>query len=536
MSSPGLLLLLLVSSSLLLSNISTSADEIKVFEMTPEETNKHLERVKKGVKLFRDNADKIRFALVPFLNMIPVAGSGVGAVVNLILLGVSATNKNEVLGTIVSEFKELNIKLDNYRIEQKWDTWAASAFHKPEMKIRGAWDKYITLLHSLKLAKDEAERERHRKEFFDAYLVNKYESATKDLLEYLKAKGITFIYSLGDLLAKHVRCHEKDIKEFTVFINELIMKGSFLNDLYYDYKNINSPARDAKAAEITYDAGSVMFKVQKSCIFNSMEYVKLDVTGLINDPIEHKDRQKLAEKVALSLSQTYDRYHWMVVAYLTKHSNHKVLKIENRHYLSGFTEVTSGDITVAVARQVKGNYEKVKDLKTELDRCFTKSVLCSEVEKKLKGCGQVSRSYTAVHAYIDKGHASYTTGDSPTPYIYTRDCMKTHVERKGQFVIMIKSDEEMNRNPCYNLKCNGGKNQGTDRGECVHEKDIFVAMCECKKGYYGKQCELSLDDYKKELQKFKGELKSRAKQETKNREKFLSKGPKVVDSRRRQRN
>uniref|UniRef100_A0A671WI35 EGF-like domain-containing protein n=1 Tax=Sparus aurata TaxID=8175 RepID=A0A671WI35_SPAAU len=507
MSSPGLLLLLLVSSSLLLSNVSTSADEIKVFEMTPEETNKHLKRVKTVVKLFRDNADKIRFALVPFLNMIPVAGSEVGAVVNLILLGVSATNKNEVLGTIVSEFKDLNIKLDNYRIEQKWDTWASSAFHKPEKKIREGWDSYITLLSALEQAKDEAERERHRKKFFDAYRVNKYESATKDLRTYLQAKGRTLISNLGDLFAEKVRCHEKDIKEFTVFINELIMKGSFLNDLYYEYENNNSSAIDAEAAKINYDAGSAMFQVHKSCIFNSMEYVKLDVTDLMNDPKDHKDRQKLAEKVRSFLSQTYNRYDWMVVAYLTKHSNRTFLKTENRHYLSNFTEVTKGEVSVVVARQMTGNYTMVKDLKTELDRCFTKSVLCSDVEKKLKGCVKVSGSYTAVHAYTDKGHASYTEpSTTKAPYIYTRKCKKIKLVKGGQIVIMIKSDEEMNKNPCDNLKCNGGKNEGTDRGECVHPEDTFVAMCECKHPYYGQQCELSLDDYKKELQKFKDEL------------------------------
>lgn len=535
MASPGLRLLLLVLTSLLLSNISASADEIKVFEMTPEETNKHLDRVKKGLNLFRENADKIRFALVPFLSLIPDWGSAAGAVLNLILLGVSATNKNDkVLTTLMSEFQNLNIKLDNYHIEQKWDTWASSAYHKPEKKIIGAWTKYITLLHSLKLAKDEAERERHRKEFFDAYS-NKYESATKDLRMYLKAKGVTFIYSLGDLLAKHVRCHEKDIKEYVVFINELIMKGSFLNDLYYKYKNIESPARDAEAAEITYDAGSVMFQVHKSCIFNSMEYVKLDVKDLIND--KKQDRQKLAETVTLSLSQTYDRYNWMVVVYLTKHSNRTVLKTENRHYLSNFTEVTKGEVSVVVARQVKGHYTQAEVVKRELDSCFAKSVLCSKVEEKLKGCGKLSESCTAVHAYIDKGHASYTEpSTAKAPYIYTRKCMKTHVERNGQIVIMIKSDEEMNKNPCDNLKCNGGRDGGTDRGECVHAPDTFVAMCECKSPYYGQQCELSLDDYKKELQKFKDELKSSAKQKTKNREKFLKKGPKVVDSRSRQRN
>lgn len=59
----------------------------------------------------------------------------------------------EVLGTIIEtlmlllpqaddiqpEFKALNVKLDNFRAEMKWDAWAAGAYRIPVNNIERAW-------------------------------------------------------------------------------------------------------------------------------------------------------------------------------------------------------------------------------------------------------------------------------------------------------------------------------------------------------------------------------------------------------------
>lgn len=183
--------------------------------------------------------------------------------------------------------------------------------------------------------------------------------------------------------------------------------------------------------------------------------------------------------------------------------------------MTGFTEVKKEGISVAVARQVKGTHTKTASVKQTIGRCIKDSVKCHEVEKKLRECTEtmegksVTRTYTAVHAYLRKAHDSYNTKEETdegyevsaapedqTPHVYIGKCEKYLGLGKGKFVVLIKSDEEiMTEDPCSKLDCGGA-----GRGKCVKVKGMFLAMCECKMPYYGEHCEESLEDYKKHLE------------------------------------
>lgn len=504
MASSGHLFLLLMSSSLLLSTVTISAsDNQDQQEETPKKINKFKAVMKATSKFVLQNIDKFRFAVLPFLGFIPGVGQYISAICTFAMVGVSFSNDNKMLlATVKSEFESLNFKLDEYHTKQKWDTWASGAYHKPEMKIHTAWTIFNTFLNTLPQAKDDDEKKRHTDEFINAY--SKYEPATKNLHKLLTTKGTTFISNLGDMLAQHVKCHEKDIREYNVFISKLIYMGNTMNQVYYTLKKITSAARIAEEAQITYESASVMFQIHKYCIINSTDFIQKDVVGLMDNT---KDRQKLAEKVRSELAVMYDRYDWMVVAFITKNSKHKIIETQNKHILSGFTEVTKGEVSVAVARQVKGNHTKASKVKKAIDPCFAKSVLCYKVPKTLGACGgfvgriPVSQTYTAVHAFISEGHDSYNAQevqkDAKTPYIYTGKCNKSPGIKGGKFVVLIKSDEEMmTTDPCSELDCGGSQ-----KGECVRVENTSLAMCECKLPYYGQNCEQSLEDYKKELEK-----------------------------------
>lgn len=507
MVSSGRLLFLL-----LLCTVTVSAAPNPPEEVTPEKINKFKEVMKSTGKFVQNHAALIRAAVVPIVAFIPVGGQIISAVLVVALVGVEMSKKTtQVLDTLKSEFQSLNFKMEEYHIEQKWDSWASGAYHKPEEKIRTAWKTYVTFLSGLPQAKNDEQKKKLVKEFIKAYA--QYEDATKTLHGYLTATGPTLMNNLAHDLAEHVKCHEKEIIEYTVLISQLMYMGSTMNQVYYGLKDTVTDPKVQAEAQMLYDSASAMFRIHKSCITDSIDYIKRDVEELMAGT----EKKNLAKTVRSKLAEMYDRYDWMVVAFLTKKSKHKVVETENRHILFGFTEVTKDKVSVAVARQVKGTHSKQKanKVKEAIKRCFNKPALCYKVAQKLSKCKErvddlsVSETYTAVHAFTRKSHDDHDTQEAPDevfadpeesgniPYIYTGKCDLTPSVKGGKFIVLIKSDEELKtKDPCTELSCGGKK-----RGECVAVKDLFIAMCECKDPYYGKNCEESLEDYKKSLKK-----------------------------------
>ncbi|KAK2892389.1 hypothetical protein Q8A67_012377 [Cirrhinus molitorella] len=300
MASAGLPFLLLVLSALLISTAfgPASANPNQQQDMPPEKINKVKEGFKATSQFVLNKITTITSIACPFLELIPVCGPALSFIVKMVGLGVSLTNKNQGMIALMDELVNLNTKLDQYHVEHKWNSWASGAYHKPEMDIEVAWSKYTTLLKSLRQAKNVNEMQRHQEEFKGTYM--SFEPATNKLHKLLITKGVTFINPLGDLLAEKVNCHEKSIREYSVLINKLIYKGNTMNYFYYKLKDIASEPVIDLGAQIHYESMSAMFQVHMKCINSSMEYVKKDVTGLIDVKIKHTE---LAKKVWSSLVQ-----------------------------------------------------------------------------------------------------------------------------------------------------------------------------------------------------------------------------------------
>ncbi|KAM4530556.1 uncharacterized protein PAE49_023014 [Odontesthes bonariensis] len=492
MASAGVLLLLMVSSSLLVCSGTAPSKQQIIKEKTKD--------------FLKANLDKIRLTVVPFLSLIPVAGVFLSPIVNLVLMGVGvAVKKKSDLETITEMFRSLDSKLNEYHVEQKWDTWASGAYHKPEIKINTAWKEYQTLTETLKATTDRAVIKRQKDHFIEFY--KKYESATEVLHQLLTAKGTTFITKIGDVLAERVHCHEIEIRAYTVFIHALIFKGNLLNILYYQMDEIKSDARVNAAAQTAYDAGKAMFEVHKKCISQSMTYVVKDVEKLIDGS---KDLSELAKDIRKFLEKNYETYDWMVVAIKTKDSGHNKLKHKNKHAFFGFTEVTKGAVSVAVARQVKGAHTKAGDAGKAIARCLNAKTKCDDVPKKLSNCKemaagniQVAQTYTAVHAFKKDGQQSLSgvkededdiiQVPESAPYYHTGKCVR-NVQDHGSYTVMVKSDKEMMKDICGGVDCGS-------HGKCEVIPQTSVGVCECQDQYYGEKCEGSLDQYKRELMK-----------------------------------
>ncbi|CAI5660415.1 unnamed protein product [Oreochromis niloticus] len=571
MASVGPLLLLMMSAFFIISSVTTSpsADQSEHGKTLLEKLKQGKEKLKGALKaglkhkediknigalcltLIKDIGNVIKGSSSDILNLaqsvvnvVPVVGTVFSLLMTIVILIDKHVNDKSLLKDIKEEFEKIDLKLEKHHRELKWNIWAAATYSKPEMKIRTAWTEYKTLLGSLAGAKDENEKKRHEQSFIEAY--SKYEKAPREMGELLKKTGKSFINNLGDELAEHVKCHEKEIIEYTYLILTLIFKGNMMNQFYYSLKNIESKARDDEMKKNVYEAMTAMFEIQKQCIDNSMTYVKLDVKPLID---KSKKRDDLAKEVWNFLQKTYDRYDWMVVGFIAKKSSYKTIKTLKKHVLTGFQDVPTERITVAVSRQVKGTHSKVQEVSKAIEKCINKKVLCYKVADTLSTCGEkvagipMSQTYTAVHAYTRKAHQSIKAKEAnpkakvedqaddedesnaapenhsdQTPYIYTGKCEKSPGVKHGKFVVLIKSDEEMmEKDPCAKQDC--GQRKG--RGKCVPMKDMFLAICRCIYPYYGLHCENDINDYGIELEKEAGTHKNK---------------PTVTDKRRRNKN
>uniref|UniRef100_A0A3P9DDX8 EGF-like domain-containing protein n=1 Tax=Maylandia zebra TaxID=106582 RepID=A0A3P9DDX8_9CICH len=499
MASVGPLLLLMMSAFFIISSVTTSpsADQSKHEKALREKLKQGKEKLKSALKnkenlknigepfltlitgignAVKDTSHDILKSATSVVNVVPVVGAVFSLLMTIAIVIDEHVNDKSLLKDIKEEFEKIDLKLEKHHRELKWNIWAAATYSKPEMKIRTAWTEYKTLLGSLAGAKDQDERKRHEKSFIEAY--SKYEKASREMGELLKKTGKSFINNLGDELAEYVKCHEKEIIEYTYLILTLIFKGNMMNQFYYRLKNIQSEARNDEMKKNVYPLAYLLFYL--------MTYVKQDVKPLID---KSKKRDDLAQEVWDFLQKTYDRYDWMVVGFITKKSRHKTIKTLNKHVLTGFQDVSTDRITVAVSRQVKGTQSKVQEVSTAIEKCIKKKVLCYKVEETLRRSHQSIKAKEAnPKAKIedpaddeDEVNAAPENPSDQTPYIYT-----------GEY-------------PCAKQDC--GQRKG--RGKCVKMKDMFLGICRCNYPYYGLHCENDINDYAIELEKEAGTQKNK---------------------------
>ncbi|XP_067433862.1 uncharacterized protein [Thunnus thynnus] len=501
MWSPGLLLLLLVSACLLVLSSSTRGDH------NEEQVEKEKNVLKRIFEWSKKNPKKVSQV---FVNIVEAIESGKPITTGLKSLLVIAPEGQEDMDAMKSGVKSLDIKLDIYGAEMKWNAGAGGAYQTTVINIEKTWVKY----HELKCSSQEtgAKKKELKDMFFTFY--SQYADSTSLLYQLLTTKPDSITKNLGDVLADKLRCHEKDITTQFLYLNRLICKSNILNDKYYEFKGADTKARVKIDQEMASQSASALVQSHHRCISDSDTYIERDIFELIDDTKPHKE---IAVTVSDFLKETYDKYYWIVFAFTTYYSKHGPAFMR-RHVYSGFTEVEKGSVTVAVAKQVKGiHYDKAHFVEKAIENCLSRSQICFDVADTIKKCQEkvlgksLSQTYTAVHAF--KGHDQtapisieetvdensepltyipYMDESTPTvSYVHKGKCGNELGNLIGNYYVFIKSDEEiMGVDPCSNVKCQ-------HNGECVVVSGI--AMCKCKYPFYGEKCEESLEEYKKNL-------------------------------------
>uniref|UniRef100_A0A3Q1J9A5 Uncharacterized protein n=1 Tax=Anabas testudineus TaxID=64144 RepID=A0A3Q1J9A5_ANATE len=447
MASPGLLFLLLMLSSLLLSSMTSPSSSNKQEVHDLQEVHHLQKRGSTAKKLLSAGDYIVKFASAtsPFIGMIPIVGQYINNFTGLAKCVISVLKgQPDPTKALLEEFKNLNLKIDEYHVEQKWDQWA-SQYYNIEVDIEIAWNEFEKVVQVFNDT-DNLEDRKNIVHYFKKTFKH-ISTATQKIHMILTNTKTSFQTDFSKLLSEHFKCHEKDIKEFVIFLNTLIYKGNSVK-LFYD--RLAGVSSEEELANIAFEGAKVMFEIHNNCISNSLKYVKEDIEKQIPD-IE--DRDELAKFSRLFLERTYDRYNWITVAFRTKGSTHRHAKQFNKHILSGFINMTKGDI--------KGNHTKADKVRKAFENCLDKSVDCQNIANKLSECKEsvdgikIDKTYTAVHAYISESHDSFNALDakqapdeeylsldtpSRTPYIYTGVCRKYNALNTGHFRVLIKSN------------------------------------------------------------------------------------------------
>lgn len=509
MASADRLLLLLImttmmmSSSFALSRLSAAASS--------ERRDEHALQKRGKLETAGEYIEKIQSILDPVIDLIPVAGPTINHILKVTSIILKGNEPDATTILIKTEFDNLNFKIDQFHVATKWAIWASTC-SQYEVNINRAYDDFQTLIRVCNDPKVKKEEKLNRINLFKKDYKAGALTAVKDLHKKLTTQQMS-PSGFRKLLTDYVRCHEKEIRDFSLLINKLLYRG---NTVRYFYSQMNGVPEAGELAQKAFESISLMYQIHKDCIINADKYIKQDILGIIENS---SNRKQLAKDVRMHLEKAYSRYDWIAVAFITRHSKHtsKFRKPANLHTVTSFFEVTKGEVSVAVARQLKGSHSKATAVRQAIEKCVPKSTACNQVEDKLRGCAEavdrvkVGETITAVHAYIDKAHDSFNALDakqapeplqedesvdpdtaSTVPYVYTGKCTKYFIFPLGHYRVLIKSDEEIQKvDPCSKKQCGG-----PGKGKCVVLEKTLVAVCECEAQRYGVHCEDSVDGYK----------------------------------------
>ncbi|XP_008401902.1 uncharacterized protein LOC103461375 [Poecilia reticulata] len=464
------------------------------------------EKIKDQGITFVNDIGKILNTLEPLIALIPEAGPYLSVFIKI--LTNEAQQGEKIIRKLEDEFKTLNQKLDKQLTTMTWNTWASGPYQEAETNIRLAWKQMNELLDVCEKP-CFAPKEKEKNVALFKTLHQSLVFSPDKLHMLLTTKQPSFIINFRTLLTDHVRCHEESIVGFTELISELMIRSNTINLFYYKLHGIN---KAEEMSRMTFEMFSVMSEIHRFCIENPEKYIEKDVVDMID---ENQNRQQLAMDIKGFLDKTYSRYDWIVVAFITRHSKYSVFytKFLNKHYLDRFTEVSKGEVTVAVAKQTKGEYTMAEMVKGKIKKCIDVNTKCEKVIETLNSCPKIdgrtlSEFYSAVHVYVGKSHDS---ADEPKqdeeveqdefndignpnalqPYIYTGECKKYKIFKGGHFRVMIRSNEDLDKKDlCENVKCGG-----PEKGKCVRLKNIPKVVCVCNEGYTGSQCDISRTEF-----------------------------------------
>ncbi|XP_061576481.1 uncharacterized protein LOC133442489 [Cololabis saira] len=476
-------LILVLWSASAWSDSSTNPSALTRFKRGPitpdtkQKIEKSLNVAVKTLTVFKDVMSKIDpnqvttvlKALGDFAALAPGIGTAIAAVIGLVLLFIPTEDK------VMKEFADVNRKLDSISMQisqlkthVKVSSYL-SAYASNEATIINAWKE----LEELKKKQFNDNTQDKIDKFIQYYKDTNVRKDVDNLFHFLTVEGISISENINTLYKEKFKCHLKYMGIYSLYLNDLMLKGMILNQAYLKLTHQSSP--DAQLV----DKLKKLYEIQKNTFsecYNSYEkQMETDVEEIAKS-LSPDDKMGIATQVKAHLDDKYGWYNWLVVVYNTKD--------DKKHQIYDMTKINANTVTVAVTYTLKvspAEEESVGQAISEISKkCDVEQLREYPIVLPSPGGGR-SQRYVSLSEYAKIGdviHRNKDVAEFPEPLRIIKCKNRIH---KSVALHYSRKVEVCAPNPCQN------------GGVCKRLLESNDFLCECQDSFYGDLCEKKVD-------------------------------------------
>ncbi|XP_061567879.1 uncharacterized protein LOC133422030 [Cololabis saira] len=419
-----------------------------------------------------DQVATVMSALGSFAALAPGIGTAFAATISLILLFIPTEDK------VMNEFAEVNNKLDSISMQisqLKTDVKVSSflsAYTTNEATIVNAWKEFEKF--KKKPTDDDKENNINIKNFIKYYKDTNVRKEVDNLFYFLTVEGVSISENINNLYKEKFECHVKYMGIYSLYLNDLMLKGMILNQVYLQLTHQSSPDDHTQRVNNLKKLYEIQKNTLRECYDSYEEQMEKDVEKIAKSfkPEEKKD---IAEKVKTHLDDKYSWYDWLVVVYNTED--------EKKHKIHNMIKIIANTVTVAVTYTLKVSPAEEEIVKQEIS---TISQKCDVEQLK---------DYTITLSSPGSGHERFV---DLTEYVMIGEVMNRHKDvaelpeplriitcknkwHKSVALHYSRKVEVCKPNPCQN------------GGVCKRLLESNNFLCECQDSFWGDLCENKVD-------------------------------------------
>ncbi|XP_061603001.1 uncharacterized protein LOC133464832 [Cololabis saira] len=477
-------LILVLWSASAWSDSSTNPSALTRFkrgQITPAtkaKIEKSLDVALKALTIFKDEMSKIdrntmttvMKALADFAALAPGIGSAISAVISLVLLFIPTEDK------VMKEFAIVNNKLDSIsmQISQLNTHVKVSSFlgtySTNEATIINAWKELEKL--NKKPLNDNTQGE--IKKFIKYCKDTNVRKDVDNLFHFLTVEGISISENINTLYKEKFKCHVKYMGIYSLYLNDLMLKGMILNQAYLKLSHQSSPGDHTELVNKLKKLYEIQKKRFHECYDSYEKQMETDVVEIAKSR-SPDDKMGIAKQVHAHLDDKYDWYNWQVVVYNTKD--------DKKHRIYNMRKINANTVTVAVTYTLKVSPAEeeivgraIRKLSAKCDVKDVERLKDHLITLPSPGVGRSQRN-VSLSEYVKIGdviHRNKDVAEFPKPLHIIKCKNKMH---KSVALHVSKKLPVCKPNPCKNS------------GVCNRLLESNYFLCECQDSSYGDVCE-----------------------------------------------
>ncbi|XP_061602770.1 uncharacterized protein LOC133464667 [Cololabis saira] len=452
---------------------------------TKAKIEKSLDAMVKILTVFKEVMSKIDSnqvttvmkALGDFASLAPGIGSAISAVISLVLMFIPTEDK------VMKEFADVNRKLDfismqisQLRTHVKVSSFL-SAYSTNEATIINAWKELEKLKN--KPLNDNTQGE--IKNFIQYYKETNVRANVDNLFFFLTVEGLSISENINTLYKEKFKCHVNYIGIYSLYLNDLMLKGMILNQAYLKLTHQSSPGDHTELVNRLKKLYEIQKKRFHECLDSYEKQMETDVVEIAKSR-SPDDKMGIAKQVHAHLVDKYGWYNWQVLVYNTKD--------DKKHRIYNMRKIIANTVTVAVTYTLKVSPAEEEIVRRAIEglsaKCDVKHVERMQdhvITLPSPGVGR-SQRIVSLSEYVKIGdviHRNKDVAEFPEPLNIIKCKNRFH---KSVALHYSKRVEVCTPDPCKN------------GGVCKRMLESNDFLCECQDSSYGNVCEKKVDTNK----------------------------------------